>query len=450
MTAHSRTAPLWTSLSQNATSRAASPPLASGKAIGDLPQECRFLLNSQRMFLKKDKDPTSKQFDDDEQFRSLTEAQEISADVPEDSVLCDQEAVVPKEVQPIQMGEFLRKYVSRRFFAFSEGEIAALTTAMRQLGVGSQGGTEALAVFHQLIYDECATGSLNEPPARIKVDEKNCIEWKAAGWKHRNLSHVEQEEVCPMPQDRCAEQGDVDSPLECSLALGMVAAAQQASGSLPWIRVDYPTETQRLLAENTQPRCRKSLIFSWVDLKNSLKLMIHVMRYKRTKASPTYGPWMTVTCLPVLVPSCLHEFDDANTKVGAERNPQKTVVETYIEDLDAAPPQWKVDDVRKLATVSTVTAGGTTLGVAVGQTSSELCQDPQTEFALLRESLGVRRINHIMRVHGHTILQEQRAVEIFGEVGQRSLERLFPGFTEYSSEQATPSAGQSGRGYKSA
>ena len=34
----------------------------------------------------------------------------------------------------------------------------------------------------------------------------------------------------------------------------------------------------------------------------------------------------------------------------------------------------------------------------------QLCQDPQTEFALLRESLGVSRINHILRVHGHTIL----------------------------------------------
>ena len=86
-------------------------------------------------------------------------------------------------------------------------EIAALTTAMRQLGVGSQGGAEALAIFHQLLYDEWAAGSLTEPLARIKVDEKNCfgmIERKAvreaasrflptaaAGWKHQKLSHVE-------------------------------------------------------------------------------------------------------------------------------------------------------------------------------------------------------------------------------------------------------------------
>ena len=77
-------------------------------------------------------------------------------------------------------------------------------------------------------------------------------------------------------------------------------------------------------------------------------------------------------------------------------------------------------------------------------------QDPQTEFALLRESLGVRRINHILQVHGHTILQEQPAAEIYDEVGQRLLERLFPGFMEDSMVQATLGAGQSGIGYKRA
>ena len=66
-------------------------------AIGDLPEGCRFL-NTQLMFLKKkEKDPTSKLFDDVEWIRSLTEAQEISADVPEDSVMYDQQAVDPKK-----------------------------------------------------------------------------------------------------------------------------------------------------------------------------------------------------------------------------------------------------------------------------------------------------------------------------------------------------------------
>ena len=44
----------------------------------------------------------------------------------------------------------MRKYVSRRLLALSEGEIAALTAAMRHLGVGSQGGAEALAIRSSL------------------------------------------------------------------------------------------------------------------------------------------------------------------------------------------------------------------------------------------------------------------------------------------------------------
>ena len=54
-----------------------------------------------------------------------------------------------------------------------EGEIAALTTTMRQVGDGSQGGAEALAIFHQLVFDEWM--------ARIKVGEKcfGMIEWNA-------------------------------------------------------------------------------------------------------------------------------------------------------------------------------------------------------------------------------------------------------------------------------
>ena len=70
---------------------------------------------------------------------------------------------------------------------------------------------------------------------------------------------------------------------------------------------------------------------------------------------------------------------------------------------------------------------------------AQLCQDPKTEFALLRKSLGVSRINHILRVHGHTVLQERQAAQIFDEIGQRSLKRL----SEDSFEQATLSAGQS-------
>ena len=213
------------------------------------------------MCLKREKDPTSKQFDDDEWIRSLTETQEATTDIPEDSVTYDQQDFDTKKVRPIQMGEFLRKYVSR----------------------------------------------------------------------------------------------------------------------------------------------------SWGSQKNTPEPMIRNMRCRRVVAWRVNGTWTTVTSCATQSWCCLflQDFDVANARVGAERNPLKTV---------AAPPEWNIGDVN-------------TLGVAAGswqfvtdQLLSKadairamhervhLCQDPLTEFALLRESLGVSRINRILWVHGHTILDEHRGV----------------------------------------
>ena len=120
---------------------------------------------------------------------------------------------------------------------------------------------------------------------------------------------------------------------------------------------------------------------------------------------------------------------------------------------------------QKMAQTSAVTDGSITLGVAHGSRQFiadqllgkadviramhervQLCQDPQTEFAFIRESLGVSRINTSC---GFTATQSCRsAAEIYDEIGQRSLERLFPAVTEHSMTHATLSAGQSGIGYK--
>ena len=65
-----------------------------------LPEECRFLLNTQLMFLKKEKDPTRKLCDDEEWIRSLTEAQEITADIPEESVTMTSKRSTRKRSDP--------------------------------------------------------------------------------------------------------------------------------------------------------------------------------------------------------------------------------------------------------------------------------------------------------------------------------------------------------------
>ena len=49
------------------------------------------------------------------------------------------------------------------------------------------------------------------------------------------------------------------------------------------------------------------------------------------------------------MPSCLQEFDAANDKIGAGRNPQEKKVVYFPSNSDAAPPKWKIDEARLLA-----------------------------------------------------------------------------------------------------
>ena len=143
-------------------------------ATRDVPEECRFSLSTQLMFLEKEKDPTTKIFDDDEWVRSLTDAQEIAADIPEDRRTHDQSEADPEKVRPIQMKEFSAK-ISFQTTLGSEGEIAALTTARRQLGVVSQGRAEASAIFHQLIFDEWTSEHWTRRWPESKWAKKPCL-----------------------------------------------------------------------------------------------------------------------------------------------------------------------------------------------------------------------------------------------------------------------------------
>ena len=272
-------------------------------------------------------------------------------------------------------------------------------------------------------------------------------------------------------------KGDVDGPLACSLALGLVAAearmciaARQAAGTLPLIGATDDAELQQLRADHlTRLQESANFLLGGPEKRTGAHDPQHALQKRGGLADQWYMDDGDIMCHPILVPSYLREFDVANAKVEAERNPLKTEVIYCVNDLDAAPPERRIHDVQIMVTVSTVTAGSVTHGVVVGSRQFiadqllskadviramhervQHCQDPQTELALLRGSLEVSRINHILRVHGHTILEEQSAAAVFDEIGQRSLERLFPGFTEDSMTQATLSGGQSGIGYKKA
>ena len=80
----------------------------------------------------------------------------------------------------------------------------------------------------------------------------------------------------------------------------------------------------------------------------------------------------------------------------------------------------------------------------------KVCQDPQTDFVLMRECLGVGRVNHILRVHGNQLADQGGVTATFDEVGRASLERVLPGMTAEGHVQATLSAKESGVGFRQA
>ena len=181
---------------------------------------------------------------------------------------------------------------------------------------------------------------------------------------------------------------------------------------------------------NETARCSKSKTFSSETQEKSLELTIRDMLCRKTEAQQTSDIDDGDTPRhPTLVLSYQQAFDTADTKIGAEREPQKTEIICYVGDVDAAPPEWSINDVRPFALSN--------------------CVRTLKQNFPFSASLGVSRINHILRVHGHTVLQERQAAKIFDEVGQGKFERLFPGFTEDGLEQATLSnqvLGTRGRG----
>ena len=407
------------------------------------------------MFLIKEKDPTTKLFDDDEWIRSLTEAQEITADIPQERVTCDQEGVDPQKFVPsIQMGEFLRKDVSRRRLALSEGQIAAFTTAMRLLGVGSQGGAKAhhLPPAHPRWM---GVRMLGHPVGQNQSGRQElfwnfwteCSTWSSGSLPSQAQHYVEQEGLPSMPKHRGAEQGDVDGPLECFLALGMVAAETRlhiaaCRAHAPFLglrgRTAASSWTQQQDAAGRPGTC----------LAGERRLSGPLVQRWRHPLSPDLGTVQTARiCAPV------KNFERSETH---RRQKSFIICRTWMRQPSVEnrwcslgsfcfrSGYWKQHTWSRCGTRQFIA------DQLLAKGDVQLCQEPQTEFALLLESLGVSRINHIFRVHDRTIIQEKRAAENFDEVGQRSLERLFQGFTEDSMEQATLSAGQSGIGYKRA
>ena len=226
---------------------------------------------------------------------------------------------------------------------------------------------------------------------------------------------LSQDGLAPMPKDRGAEQGDADGPLECSLALGMVAAetwgrvaARQASGSLPRIGVDDPSDVQRLQAERAvRLQETANVQLGGPEQLTGANEPRHELQRNGGLADLSYHGSMVTFCVTRSWCRRTCKNSTSPTPTSERSGTHRTQVINYVNDLDAVPLEWRIRDVQNMAKVSTVTAGSIRLGVAVGprlhiadqllgkadviramHERLQLCQDPQTEFALLRESFG--------------------------------------------------------------
>ena len=124
-----------------------------------------------------------------------------------------------------------------------------------------------------------------------------------------------------MPKDQGTEQGDVHGPVECSLALEMVAArnaeevaAKQSADSFPRIGVDDTSEEQRLQSDDFQ--------LGGLEKLNAER----ALQKNEGLADLWYMDDCDIMCHPILVPSFLQEFDVANaqSRSGAESRKQKS------------------------------------------------------------------------------------------------------------------------------
>jgi hypothetical protein len=385
-------------------------------------------LNTQVFFLKKSREEVPKYFDDHEWLD-----QAHLADIPEDLLAASeteektsediattaldgvQAASIETEagdgkdrnkpkVRPIQVGEVLRRWISKRLLRLNASDISRVMASSRQLGVGTPGGAEALGIFHQLVHDAWSDGLLRKPLARIKVDEQNCfgmLEWPAIRasvretlpkhfpvtcMKHAQASAVEQHGVENSVKDRGAEQGDVDGPLECAITLGSVAAetrfavhAEQRLDKLPW-SVPAGGEVERVKGAFSE--CIKRAT-AWAQLPPQARRedrgsrpILTDPRQEIQEGGGLADFWYLddgdIFCDPRLVMPYLKHFDAINSRVGAVRNKVKTEVIYYTDDADLEQhaAEWCMAEVLQEATVSTAASGSLTLGVAVGPASA--------------------------------------------------------------------------------
>ena len=306
-----------------------------------------------------------------------------------------------------------------------------------------------------------------------------------AGSKHSNPSYVEQASVPPHRKDRGAEQGDVDGPLECGITAAQALKRTrrrlheaQCQGLLPWTGPPQdPTVGQQAVADFESRKRRSG---EWSALPPHRRREAegagpiipdpsHEVQRHGGVVDWDYLDDDDFLIAPPLVPTLLRIIDEEMALIGASRNRAKTEVLYFAsaEALAEHDAAWELEFVKTQAAVSLADEGALTLGVAIGpdhvvatqvdqkaqvvravHQRTEVCSDAQTEHVISRQSLGVCRVNHILRVHGHDLLEAGDSLQQFDSAAELAMDRLFPGTTAEGLRQAALAAPKGGLGWR--
>ena len=403
-------------------------------ATGQLPDSFQWLYNTKVIFLDKATQQKNEAFEAEDWIVSdgIRVPKQLTGQVngaagqlsPQ-----EKEALQRKKVRPIQMGEVMMKWLSKRCLKADQAMRDRVMLQARQYGCGIEGGAEAIQVFMQTLHDLWETGDLTVPLVRIKIDESNffgnCY-WDAMRKqvaqnlpnmaprvyaKHDQGGKVYQDGCIPLSKTRGAEQGHPDAPAESSMALTVVGRgarkevhAMQVEGKLPWmayalphppdphdpiqVRTGLPPPEQLGMKDYQE---RQERTEEWGKLPEAQKVTASGQRLTHPQdeiqeQGGVLDLWFMddadIMCHPTLALDYMRAFDRYNQVIGGERNLDKSEA-VYYTTWDAYQAQgdfhngtfhkWHIDEMRRVATVYHASEIGTkekaklvTLGVACG------------------------------------------------------------------------------------
>ena len=77
-------------------------------------------------------------------------------------------------------------------------------------------------------------------------------------------------------------------------------------------------------------------------------------------------------------------------------------------------------------------------------------EDAAVETVLSKYCLGVAKMTHLLRIHGHSLFEEDTAIKEFDTLQERTLQNIFPGQDDASLRQTALGASVGGLGFRRA